>query len=507
MSDFTATLLHPDSLSHLMEELNSLCEQYGIALVSPAPIHDDFSYSKSQKVSIHPNVLLELYSALFGPESTLSRPIQDTEATRVMSIKLLIGTIAHEVLKMNLAYIDPIAVVAGDEVAVRDLLQVLVALGRIVQKKQKRADMKSIHDSIAVESDSDGSIEPISEYSDEDPESELDATEMSIPSWTRTIFTAHSPTTLGRPTQENYRKRLSTPQLKAMSDKQFSKMLRESSPFKCGFERGRSLTVTSTHRPRRQTQSFLAVRTPASSLHVSATTNRINKSMSTPGHRRLQTKVRRIQHHRGTRSAGPPSEFNFASRFHDRILVQTRPESLQRRPWGRRKFDQNDDWVTDEDGLSPQSPHLESDIELSETSDEPIRIPPYYFCGQLSRGKCQSNSKKPQQDVDLFDHSYRPVAKTGVHRDMTRSVIERNEHFVSPIKRSRVLHLRKNESSTNSDDGDMEEEDDDDDDYLSLDDFAEYNQKHRRLARLEETRRIQTKRERDLQYKFMGLSV
>jgi hypothetical protein len=152
-----AGLPYQDSLPHLLNKLNTLFSQYGIPASIPVFKQDD-----RRSVQIHPNSLLDLYNALFDPDTPLARPVHESITSRVISVKLLIGTISQDILKLDLSYIDPLAVVAGDEDAIRELLRVVVALGMTVRQKQRLvAQMQELAQAVDDDADeSEVSVEP-----------------------------------------------------------------------------------------------------------------------------------------------------------------------------------------------------------------------------------------------------------------------------------------------------------------------------------------------------------
>ncbi|KAK7203639.1 hypothetical protein BZA70DRAFT_71179 [Myxozyma melibiosi] len=120
----------------LLNALNALFEQHRIAYRVDLP-DPTLAQQTPFAAQIHPNALIQLYSALFGSAVSLPTPVQDTFNSRVKSVKMLIGTLAQDVLKMDLSYIDPLAFLAGKEEAVVELVQVVIAVAQIVEKRKK----------------------------------------------------------------------------------------------------------------------------------------------------------------------------------------------------------------------------------------------------------------------------------------------------------------------------------------------------------------------------------
>lgn len=156
-----------------LNALNDLFAQYNIAYRVSLPAKQHISAGNEQTVNftpqIHSNALLDLYSAFFG--ISWQHPVQDNFIARVKSVKMLIGTLAQDVLKMDLGYIDPVAFVSGDQGAIIELVQVINAVGQIVKKKRKRDEEKEksrqeqsqwiVSEGIS-DAESEESVEPVS---------------------------------------------------------------------------------------------------------------------------------------------------------------------------------------------------------------------------------------------------------------------------------------------------------------------------------------------------------
>ncbi|KAK9255025.1 hypothetical protein V1507DRAFT_472513 [Lipomyces tetrasporus] len=552
-------MAHPDSLPHLVAELNTLFSQYRIPASIPVYEQDDQIATWQPSVQVHPNSLLDLYNALFDPVIPLMRPVQDTVTSRVKSIKLLIGTIAQEILRMDLSYIDPLAVITGDEDAVRELLQVVVAVGKIMRKKSRAAQMQEYAQAVGDDADeSDVSIEPNSEYSDDLDSDQGHASDFSSGvSITQWKSRAESSIKKISPLHRSWP---STPvnndSQHSMSEKRFAKMLREYSPF----GRARSPSSLSIPRSHRRTRSF-PTKSGQVLAHVSTGTNRIHK---------IQPSRQDILHHSSGHLSRPLHYLHMASRAYPTSVPVTivtpkrfrstplfdsiRQHNLSQNLWGSAQkptlSDRNDEWVTDdeEEGSHRGTPDFDGDIDLSETSNEPIRLPPYYLELQslsqpnlsglsssyavppssASRGAYRNlrsvnefsdvhfgftrNSdyvKEYKLGADLPSRSYHHLAN--FHQKPLRShantVITRNENFVSPKKRSKLFHLKIYSTTSTPEDDDVQDDDTEDENRSLSSTVAQFRESRRRMTRLDESRSMHAKRERELRRKFMGLSV
>ncbi|KAK9326003.1 hypothetical protein V1517DRAFT_283816 [Lipomyces orientalis] len=546
-STLVTGLEHTDSLRYLVGELNTLFSQYRIPAPIPVYEQDDQITTWSPSVQVHPNSLLDLYNALFDPVIPLTRPVQDTVTSRVKSVKLLIGTIAQEILKMDLSYIDPLAVVTGDEDAVRELLQVVVAVGKIMRKKTTRAaQMQACVQAVDDDADeSDVSVEPNSDYSDDLDSDQGIASDfssgVSITQWksrAETSINKISPLHRSWPSTP-----VNNSTQHSMPDKRSAKRLREYSPF--GLGHSWSQSSLSIHKYHRRTRSFPTKSGPVLS-HVSTGTNRIHKIQP--------TSRQHILHHSFGPSRRPLHYLHMASRAYPTSVPVTiaAPKRFRSTPlfdsihqhnscqnsWESAekptRSDRNDEWVTDdEDDRSHRGrPDLDRDIELSETSNEPIRIRPYYLELQTNSSGLSwsyavppSSASRPnlqfgfardpdygkgyKRGADLLSRSYNHLAN--FHQWQLRSpantVIKRNENFVSPKRRSKFLHLKIDSTTSTSEDDDVQDDDVEDENRSLSSAVPQFKESRRRLTRLVESRSMHAKRERELRRKFMELSV
>ncbi|KAK9431992.1 hypothetical protein V1505DRAFT_366931 [Lipomyces doorenjongii] len=548
-----AGLPYPDSLPHLLAELNTLFSQYGIPASIPVFKQDDRTI-----VQVHPNSLLDMYNAVFDPDSPLARPVQDNITSRVKSVKLLIGTISQDILKMDLSYIDPLAVVAGDEDAIRELLRVVVALGMTVRQKQRRvAQMQELAQAVDDDAyESEVSVEPNSEYSDDEDSDQGHASDLSsgvsITKWkTRATLAINR---IG-PLRSSSSYATDSIQ-RTVSDVRFARMLREYSPF------GRAhspSSLLSIHKTDRLTRSFPNKSSPAL-LHVSTRTNRISKALQTPRQQWLRhsfSHLRRPLHylHMASRAYQTTVPVTIASPKCSRsasMVYGIRQRNSRRNLLGSAQTamfrDYNDEWITDDDDLGGHcsTPEVKyGDIKLSETSNEQIRIPAHYLESQqlshiklsglsssyaglslaasrgvqpndlgvniLSEGLVppRNSDHLKKRTVDLLSKSYQRPG--GLRRSelpaLANTVITRNENFVSPKKRSKFLHLKIDSAiSAPVDDSDDDEDIDDENTSLSITEMH-VRASRRRMRRLTGSQSVHDKRERELRSKFMGLNV
>ncbi|KAK9376761.1 uncharacterized protein V1513DRAFT_477436 [Lipomyces chichibuensis] len=539
-----AGLPYPDSLSHLLAELDSLFSQYGIPASIPVYKQEDRT-----SVQIHPSSLLDLYNALFDPDTPLVRPVQVQESitSRVKSVKLLIGTISQNILKMDLSYIDPLAVVAGDADAIRELLQVVVALGMTVRQKQWRvAQMQEL--AHAMEDDaveSEVSVEPNSDYSDDEDSDQGHASDLSsgvsIAKWKARATVAINRIGTRRSSPSNATDSIR----RTVSDTRFARMLREYSPF------GRAnspSSLLSIRKSDRLTRSFPNKSSPAL-LHVSTRINRISKWLPTPRQQWLRRSFSHLRR-RAYQTTVPvmianPKYSRSASLYYG-IRQRNSRRNLLGNAHTAMPIDYNDEWITDDDDLggyssTPQDKY--GDIELSETSNAQIRIPGHYLeSQQLSHIKLSGlsssyaglalaasngthpddlgvnkfseklvhprNSDHPnKRRADLLSKSYHRLG--GLHQlelsPPSNTVITRNENFVSPKKHSKFLQLKIDSAISASVDDD---DDDIDDENTSLSSTeVHFRGRRRRMRRLTESQSMHDKREQELRSKFMKLNV
>ncbi|KAK9312971.1 hypothetical protein V1524DRAFT_472279 [Lipomyces starkeyi] len=539
---FAAGLPYQDSLPHLLNELNTLFSQYGIPASIPVFKQDD-----RRSVQIHPNSLLDLYNALFDPDTPLARPVHESITSRVISVKLLIGTISQDILKLDLSYIDPLAVVAGDEDAIRELLRVVVALGMTVRQKQRLvAQMQELAQAVDDDADeSEVSVEPNSEYSDDEESDQGHASDLSsgvsITKWKTRAMLAINRIGPLRSSPSNATDSIQ----RTVSDMRFARMLREYSPF------GRAhspSSLLSIHKSDRLTRSFPNKSSPAL-LHVSTRTNRIRKSLPTPRRQWLHHSFSHLR--RPLQRAHPmtvpvptiaSSKWSRSASLFYGIRQRNSRRNLLGSAQTAMPSDYNDEWITDDDDLgghpgTPQDKY--GDGDLSETSNEQIRIPAHYLESQqlshikLSRlsssypglSLAASSGTHPndlgvpprnsdhlnKRSADLLSRSYQ---RLGGRRQSellppANTVITRNENFVSPKKRSELLHLKIDSAiSAAVDDNDDDDNGDIEDENTSLSSTdVHVSECRNRMRRLTESQSMHEKRERELWSKFMGLNV
>ncbi|KAK9386777.1 hypothetical protein V1515DRAFT_603866 [Lipomyces mesembrius] len=555
-TDFTdklgAGVKYSDSLPHLLTELNTLFSQYGIPVSIQVFKEDD-----PTSVQIHPNSLLDLYNALFDPDTPLARPVHESITSRVKSVKLLIGTISQDILKMDLSYIDPLAVVAGDEDAIRELLRVVVALGMTVRQKQRRvAQMQELAQAVDDDAyESEVSVEPNSEYSDDEDSDQGHASDLSsgvsITKWkTRATFAINRIGPLRSPSN-------ATDSIqRTVSDMRFARMLREYSPFGSAHSPSSLLSIRKSDR---LTRSFPNKSSPVLQ-HVSTSTNRISKALPLPRQQWLRhsfSHLRRPLHylHMASRAYPTTLPVTIASPKFSRsassvygIRQRNSRRNLLSSAQTAMFSDYYDEWITDDDDLgghrsTPQDKH--GDIELSETSNEQIGIPATYLESQqlshikLSRlsssyaglSLAANRGAQPndlgvnkfteelvpsrnsdhlnKRSADLLSKSYQ--RRGGLRQSElpppANTVMTRNEKFVSPKKRSKFLHL-KVDSALSASAHDNDYDDDIDDENTSLSSAEMHvRESRRRMRRITESQSMHDKRERELRNKFMGLNV
>ncbi|BFZ59445.1 hypothetical protein YB2330_000454 [Saitoella coloradoensis] len=109
----------------LLPSFNKLLAKYSLPIVS----------SPQELTSPLFIVLYECLSETRLPIAVPQRRSTD-HATRIKNIKLLIGTIAHDVLGMDLSYLDPRGVVQRDGPALMDMVEVFLGIGRLMAGKQ-----------------------------------------------------------------------------------------------------------------------------------------------------------------------------------------------------------------------------------------------------------------------------------------------------------------------------------------------------------------------------------
>ncbi|KAK9371048.1 hypothetical protein V1509DRAFT_615626 [Lipomyces kononenkoae] len=545
-----AGLHHADSLPRLVAELNILFSQYSIP--ESAAFFEQDGRTKAQgasSVEIHPNSLLDLYNALFDPDIRLARPVQETLASRVKSVKLLIGSISQDVLKMDLSFIDPLAVASGDEEAVRKLLLVIVTLGKIVKKNQSQADQtheltKAVDDDKTDESEV--SVEPKSDYSEDLDSDQGHVSDSSSGSGNSMAKWKMRATSVINRLRSLY------------PDRRFESIIGTYTAFK----RARSPSSLSSMQQRYHLARTYRVKS-SRRLHISAHTNRITKSFPTPTppwlHHPL-SQMRRPYHYLPIASRMYPTKVPVPIRRSSSATLFNRIRPLKSRHQLRgvfantRQSDPNDEWVTDDDddiggrSNTPQARYRGS--EVWETSNEFLRIPAYYLESQqlshtnLSRHSSSHgglsltvSTRTPRTDLDMNrpldlqsatsdSAEHQRANNLGVHLlsrserylgghhqpkllPLATTVINRNENFVFPKGRSNTRRVTINSiTSTSGEDDDEDDGDEDEDEEKTISTSAVARRKSRGpMMRPTQSRRTIDRQEGELRRQFMALNV
>ncbi|KAK9478972.1 hypothetical protein V1514DRAFT_319548 [Lipomyces japonicus] len=402
-------------LPQLVDQLNVLFNFFGVLSPYWKTTSSQMSSQWMPTIQVLPNALLDLYSAMF--RITLPKPVQDTVTARVKSIKLLIGTLGQDVLRMDLSYIDPLAVMAGDEDAVKELLQVIVAVGKIVRKKQTRfaETQQSISNELDDESTRSSSVEPNSEYSDNADSDEELAGELSSSLSISNVQTRAITVFDKAGSRPSFRKRR-IPELRKngwLHDAQHSSILQSSALNSKKATRHKIRQAFSSNYSMTHPRHVYRRRYPINLMprsHVSTT--KLKRQYG----KRLNLKSYRI-----------------ARRW---SLSNSWDSSLK--PNAAR--DNTSDWITD-NGEEDN----EENFELSESSNEPIRIPLYFI------------PRNPRQEQPFAAALERLSLNVHPKRDTTPSLIERNNMFVSPKRRNRRIMVSMSNKNLFSENSESEE--------------------------------------------------
>ncbi|GAO45892.1 hypothetical protein SAICODRAFT_29543 [Saitoella complicata NRRL Y-17804] len=121
-------------------------------------------------------LFIVLYECLLETRLPIAIPQRRSidHAMRIKNIKLLIGTIAHDVLGMDLSYLDPRGVVERDGPALMDMVEVFLGIGRLMAGKQGE-------DQAEITEASQGSDNFVDATEDNEPQSSPSYSHYSVP--------------------------------------------------------------------------------------------------------------------------------------------------------------------------------------------------------------------------------------------------------------------------------------------------------------------------------------
>ncbi|KAG4304741.1 hypothetical protein PORY_001794 [Pneumocystis oryctolagi] len=108
----------------LTKELNKLFCKYSI---SDAIELEDISV----------NHMIQLYEALYNTQFPFTNREDNSKKAQVKYLKLLLGTISHESLRIDLSHIDPVLVVEHDMESIINIVEVLVIIGNLQLLREK----------------------------------------------------------------------------------------------------------------------------------------------------------------------------------------------------------------------------------------------------------------------------------------------------------------------------------------------------------------------------------
>ncbi|KAK6533590.1 hypothetical protein TWF694_002527 [Orbilia ellipsospora] len=80
---------------------------------------------------ITPSLLLDLYELLFRIKLAYATPRDLSPDSQLKNIRVLIGHIAHDILKMDLSFLEPQKICDGDERALGDFLRIFLGVARL----------------------------------------------------------------------------------------------------------------------------------------------------------------------------------------------------------------------------------------------------------------------------------------------------------------------------------------------------------------------------------------
>ncbi|KAK6509454.1 hypothetical protein TWF481_004198 [Arthrobotrys musiformis] len=80
---------------------------------------------------ITPSLLLDLYELLFHLKLPYATPRDHSPESQLRNIRILIGHIAHDILKMDLSFLEPHKIVNGDDKALRDFMRIFLGVTKL----------------------------------------------------------------------------------------------------------------------------------------------------------------------------------------------------------------------------------------------------------------------------------------------------------------------------------------------------------------------------------------
>ncbi|KTW30086.1 uncharacterized protein T551_02030 [Pneumocystis jirovecii RU7] len=128
----------------LTKELNKFFHKYSIS--DPISLED-----------LSVDHMIQLYEAFYNTQFPFTNRKNSSKKTQIKYLKLLLGTISHESLRIDLSHIDPVLVVEHDMESIINIVEVLVIIGNLQLLKEKIA-MKQEENDEGNEKDDDSSI-------------------------------------------------------------------------------------------------------------------------------------------------------------------------------------------------------------------------------------------------------------------------------------------------------------------------------------------------------------
>ncbi|KAK6536448.1 hypothetical protein TWF281_000684 [Arthrobotrys megalospora] len=80
---------------------------------------------------ITPSLLLDLYELLFHIKLPYATPRDHSPESQLRNIRILIGHIAHDILKMDLSFLEPHKIIVGDDKALRDFMRIFLGVTKL----------------------------------------------------------------------------------------------------------------------------------------------------------------------------------------------------------------------------------------------------------------------------------------------------------------------------------------------------------------------------------------
>ncbi|KAK6516735.1 hypothetical protein TWF506_006627 [Arthrobotrys conoides] len=80
---------------------------------------------------ITPSLLLDLYELLFHLKLPYATPRDHSPESQLRNIRILIGHIAHDILKMDLSFLEPHKIINGDDKALRDFMRIFLGVTKL----------------------------------------------------------------------------------------------------------------------------------------------------------------------------------------------------------------------------------------------------------------------------------------------------------------------------------------------------------------------------------------